>query len=1064
MSSRTTGTTGRRARVSVAVVVGSVVAALASPILLSTASALASADDVSVTIDSASRNTDQPAVTGAPATIQVDLQLAAGHASAPIYYTVLNANAPDYAQAPFPNGALCNAAPVGTTTTCSIPDVGDPPTATTTGTDQIEVFADDAGAPAKVTDAGTVVSAPTLVTFSGNPSTVSLTASSPAATQNTCTLYTLTASDNLGQRAAGQAFTLSANETPAGTIKFYQSDCTTLLGAPPYKTDSTGTYTFGVASDTVGSGTVTVTANNAIPNSTPAAFATASVNATWAAGGAAAVTTLTPTPTSFTGYAHTLASYTITATDHSGLPVEGVSLTSTTESGGPDFGTPLTCPSATDHNGQTTCTIRNNGTPGTDVFDTSVTGGTATVRPTATFVALPATSAGEFTLTCPDQTNGGAAATICVVPTDQHSVTYSATVLDTTAAHAPISGVTVNFATSGSGTGSTPPTTTPLTGSGITNASGVATFVVTNSTATNGDDVSVIATIGDPAHSGFTTTATHAHWETRQAATITITPQLQTITKGGSVTFTAQELDQFGAPWTTADTITPFVGGSDIALNGSAALAPKLTTNGAATFTYASSATATTPDTITATGTPSGATTPPSQEGQVVFVSGSTTAGSVTVDTSGNGTASTCPSVGTPLNNNLPLGTSDTRVCAIVKNSGNEALAGKTVTFTVSNGQIGASNPTATSTTTYTTSTNASGIATAVVTSTTSGTQTVTATADGVSGSGTLNYASPTIDKARTITASPTSATITAGNQQKFTWTVKDQYGNTVAGAALVYTQGGAGSSGATSSGSLVTGPDGTASVTITTLSTDNGAGSITATIQQPAPPSPLNQCNDAANVPASATTAGNCTASATYTVLGSSAPTSLELNVAGGVTKGHQETVTATVKNADGSPAANQVVRFLVTGANGLIGSSVTNAAGVATFAYLAAHAGVDVITAFDDVNRDGAQQGNEPGHQAKATITGVTDRPTIQLTSGGGSVTVHVSTHPAMANVLVTYYVKRYGAFRKIGTSRAGTLGHASETFFYPKGVVRRFKARVNSKQGITGAKTVSKQITVR
>ena len=65
---------------------------------------------------------------------------------------------------------------------------------------------------------------------------------------------------------------------------------------------------------------------------------------------------------------------------------------------------------------------------------------------------------------------------------------------------------------------------------------------------------------------------------------------------------------------------------------------------------------------------------------------------------------------------------------------------------------------------------------------------------------------------------------------------------------------------------------------------------------------------------------------------------------------------MTATVKNADGSPAAKPGGPgfAIVTGANGLIGSAVSNASGVATFSYVATHAGTDAISAYDDINND--------------------------------------------------------------------------------------------------------------
>jgi Bacterial Ig-like domain (group 1) len=1043
MSSKSNGKAPRHARVSVAVMVGSVLALLATPLTLGTASAAANADDASVTIDANSLNTNTQANTGG-VSIQADYQtVTPATTSAKIYFTVLNTDGPDYNTATPNVGVPCGVvpAPGNGHVLCAIPDA-----AGAAGTDDIIVYADDTTpAPVFVTDPGNVLSGETTVTFSGAPSNVSLAASSSSAATGTCVPITLTATDSGGRRVDLRSFTLSA---PAG-VTFYDSTCEGASIGTSVMTNNNGTVTFGAAAGAPG-GVLAITAT-----AVDAPHAPGSTSINWIVPTTYA---LSSTPASIVGYVGTASAFTIQVTDPSGRPAEGVAVEAETSS----IHDVVSCVAepghvgaTTDHNGDIICNVANDGTAvNGDVVTVWIGGATyvpgtdPATRPTATFGALPNTNDAHFTLTCPNQSNGGApSTTLCKVPTDQHSVTYTATVLDSST-NSPIPGVTVSFAGTSGGTGGP---ITPSNGVATTGADGTATFTVTDASPANLDDDLVTASIGNSYGAGPTT----AEWLTRQASDITLTPLLQTVTRGGVVSVTGQLVDQFGSPFAVP-------GGSMLfgSSNPSTPLVP-MSATGSATFTYTSTSTSV-PDSITAH---EGAVSS-SHPALVEFVNGSTTASSVTVDTSGNGSSLVCPGTGAPNNTNLTIGVSDTTVCAIVKNSNSpaETLAGKSVTFTVSIGKVDATNPTATSTTTYTVPTGPNGIATAVVSSNTSGTQTVTATADGASGSGTLTYALPTVDKARNIVVSPTSASITAGNQQKFTWTVTDQFANPVAGATVSYTQAGAGLSGATSSGTLVTGADGTASVVITTASTDNGAGSVTGTLQQAAPPAPLNQCNDAAGVPASATTAGNCTAAATYTVLGSSLPTSVALKIAGGVTKGHQETVTATVTNANGSPAGNQVIRFLVTGANGLIGSSVTNSAGVATFTYLASHAGVDAITAYDDINNDNVQEGDEPGHHAKATITGVTDRPTIHLTSGPGSVTVHVATHPAMAKVLVTYYVKRYGAFRKIGTSRAGTLGRASMEFFFPKGVVRRFKARVNSKQGITGAKTVAKTITVR
>ncbi|HEX3706595.1 MAG TPA: Ig-like domain-containing protein [Mycobacteriales bacterium] len=1076
MSSSSRGFRLAGTRTSAVAVLTTVIATTASVVAATPASALTSA--ASIRFDTTSLNTNQQS--GTPATLNVDYtEGTANGADRPIRMIIFTG--PDSASAPNATGALCDATPTGGTTTCSI-------TNTTPGTDTVEAYADNNSD--GTFDAGDVISAPTNVIFSGKPFAVSIAPSSSRSTAGTCVLYTLHATDSLGQPVDDRTFTITVSETltvPANpdTISFYNippnmtmPDCETPLQTsvaaspatgtePSLPTGPDGNIVFGVSAHAPGTGTISAVADDVAP--APAGSVHTSASTTWTAGGADGVTTLTITPpSSVTQYVGTTASYPVTATDHDGDPVQGVTVYQETDTASPDSIplTPALTPcGVTDHLGQVTCTVTNGGTAGTDSltfwvnYDSSAPGphtpgpdpDEAQARATAIFRTAPVPT--SESLTCVDQlaTDKNVATSLCALPTTQHSVTFTETLTDL---GAPVVGAVVQFHVPSATLGGSATATVP-DAFVTTDSTGTAAFTVSDPNAANGDFVNVRAFLGT-----HQLNSAEADWQTPVAHTLTLTPPLQSVTKGSQVTVVAQVSDQFGNPWTAADTISYNTGGPDSAAIGATGVSVPTNGTGSITISYPSSASAVGEDDIFASDA-NGA----NGSAQVEFLTGPASAATVTVDTTGNGSSITCPSTGTPQNINLAIGTANTPVCVLVKNANGEVLAGKTVTFTVDIGKIAGSAPVpAASTATYVTTTNIHGIATAFVNSTKSGTQTVTATADSASGSGTLTYALPTVDKARNIVVSPTSATITAGGQQKFTWTVTDQFTNPVAGVTIDYTQTGPGLPGGASSGVLLTAPDGTASLVLNTSSTDNGAGSVVGTIVQPSPPTPVNQCGDAANVPTTVTTAGNCTAAATYTVVTASAPTTLTLHIASGIKKGHRETVTATVKHSDGSPAANQVIRFLVTGANGLIGSSVSNAAGVATFSYAATHAGTDAISAYDDINDDQVQESNEPGHHSKAVIVGVTDRPTIHLTSAHGTVTVHVVTHPAMPNVLVTYYVRRYGAYHRIGTSRAGTRGRALKVFFFPKGVVRHFKARVNTKQGITGAKTVSKAITVK
>ena len=63
---------------------------------------------------------------------------------------------------------------------------------------------------------------------------------------------------------------------------------------------------------------------------------------------------------------------------------------------------------------------------------------------------------------------------------------------------------------------------------------------------------------------------------------------------------------------------------------------------------------------------------------------------------------------------------------------------------------------------------------------------------------------------------------------------------------------------------------------------------------------------------------------------------------------------MTATVTNAIGNPKKDIDVVFSVTGANSAGGTETTDAAGTATSCYTGTVAGVDVITAFADANKE--------------------------------------------------------------------------------------------------------------
>lgn len=1039
--------------VAATVVTGAVTAVLASPLAIGTAAAATG----TLTVDSASQNQNLP--TGSTATFHLTYT----GANDALYYTITNsspARTTNYPNDVAPASHLCTATPTGGTATCTITSNG-----TTTGTDVVEFFQDSNTGSPSPNNATATDAAPTQLTFSGQPNSAQLTPTSKTAPTNTCVVYTLSATDNGGLPAGNRDFNVVITETPnTATFKHYDANCANGVtgGSFTATTGNDGTVKFGVSSDTPStSAQIAATAVNG--------GAQAFANPTWTAGGPNGVTHLAVSPSSTTDYVNSTEHFVVTATDAGSNPVQGVTVNEETANGdpatSPDLSTtaggyPVAC-GTTDQNGKVTCDVTSGGTAGTDHLTfwvnkttppsgcTSLSNGPdagscneATTTATATFNALPAVGSapGDFTLTCPDQTTAtGGAQTTCTVPTSQNSVTWTATVKNSSGD--PIQGVVVDFTASGAPV--TAGTATPASGQATTNASGVATFAVNHPNAANNDQVSVTATIGDPAHSGFTAGPSTATWKSATATALTLEPSVQSAATGDQITVVATVVDQFGNGINTVDHLSYSVVGRN----------PKVpttitTSNGSATITYKDSGIVGTLDTITVSDTDNPGLG--SKTATVQYVTGSASPSSVTVDTSGPtpgpcGSSADQPKTGATFETVYP-------VCAVVKNSTGEVLAGKSVTFTVSNGRItsGHSAPgsiPSSAGTSVSVTTDANGVATAYVTSDTTGAQTVTATSGSATNSSTITYTAPAASTAMKVAVTPTPATVNPGSSQKFTFTVTDQYGNGVPGVVVAITQNGPGILTA-GGGNQTTDANGQVSALLTTQSTDTGTGSVTGNITNN---TPANQC---------AATGGACTAAATYTVEVVQTPSFVALSPERNAQVGTHETIRAIVTNADGSPSAGYTVRFYVRGANTVDAVAVTDRSGNAHISYLAKHHGRDAIGAFVDLNNDGIRQADEPKNTTVAHILGH-EHPTISLHSSNGRVRIHVHTHPVVKHILVFYFVKRHGLWHKIGQSHTNNAGYDHHTFKFRVGSHHTFRVKVNhtlgTKTGISKAKSI-------
>jgi adhesin/invasin len=705
----------------------------------------------------------------------------------------------------------------------------------------------------------------------------------------------------------------------------------------------------------------------------------------------------------------------------------------------------------TNASGVATCSVHNGGQAGTDSLlfwvdndnGTTHTAGPDQGEPqapaTAVFKTGPAVSAANSSVTCVQGLAGAAqntAQTNCTVSTATHSVTYTATVEDSTGK--PLSGVTVNFAATSATLGGAAVTGTNLpSGTGTTGTNGQATFVVSDPSAAAGDSAAVNATVD-----GNSIGTATVHWAAPHATALSVLPALKSVIKGGTVTVKAQVVDQFGTAVGTTPTLTYVVAGRNLGKSGTAAA------DGTITYVDGGTIPATNTDTITVTDLADAL----NGTATVAYVT-STTPSTVVVDTSGHGTSdASCGLAANTAATGVASGAT-TEVCAVVKNAASEPLAGDSVTFTVSDGQVAAhSGLVSTSGTTYVATTDAAGVAFVDVTSSKSGAQTVTATDGSVNGTNTVTYLAPTPAQAYTVAVTPATTTptaIAAGGSQKFTATVTDKNGNPVAGVNVIYTQTGAGSVG-NGNNQVITAADGTASVTVTTTATDSGAGTLSFSIANAG-----NQC---------ATAGGTCLASASYTVAAAGA-TGLSLHVTGNGRVHGSEKLTASAVNANGAAAANQLVRFYV-GINGkavAIGTGTTGSTGTASVSYSPTKAGKLTFAAFADSNNDGIRQATEPTSSATAQIRAV-ERPGIRLSSTRGHVTVHVSSHPAAKNATVRYFVKRNGTWHQIGTSRTGAGGNASKTFAETSGKSMRFRATVARTPSTTVGTTAAKSISAK
>jgi len=313
--------------------------------------------------------------------------------------------------------------------------------------------------------------------------------------------------------------------------------------------------------------------------------------------------------------------------------------------------------------------------------------------------------------------------------------------------------------------------------------------------------------------------------------------------------------------------------------------------------------------------------------------------------------------------------------------------------------------------------------------------------------------------EARNVTVTPATSSQQSGGVQSFTGKVTDRFGNPVAGDVLNWSESGPGSfRGGANAAQCTTDSTGQCSVDVTSLSTETGDETVTATIStlanaecastagfsvydaghrfnaaatapgQFSPTGITPSANGQNNKAPTATTAGNCAASGKATWTAGSPTGAASVTVAAPAGKvGNLETATATVKDAAGAAVANAVVQFTVTGANNASGSATTNASGQATFSYTPANAGTDTINAIVNngtTNPSGHTTASiapraAAKHHISATITCKSPRPHVLRC------VVHVS--PAKSGLSVSFWRKTASGPVKIGSARTNSSGVA-------------------------------------
>ena len=395
--------------------------------------------------------------------------------------------------------------------------------------------------------------------------------------------------------------------------------------------------------------------------------------------------------------------------------------------------------------------------------------------------------------------------------------------------------------------------------------------------------------------------------------TVTATPAgpIAAVAKG-TVPLTATVTNRFGTAIANAAVSISVAGRNTVAATS------KLTdADGNITFSYTDAGTISANDVVTFSYN-NGSTT---ATDTVVITYGGAAVSTVQV-TSSNTTLGVAKATITPLaisaGDGVEAGAS--AVTATVKDASGNLLIGVPVTWTITGG-TGA----AVTTTTATTYSSSLGVATASIYAWVAGTYTVTATAGGVSGTGTTTWSSQTPGNARVLSATTEGNVVTAK--------VVDRFGNPVRGVTVFATKSGAGYFGSgLSRTDGVTLADGTVQFGIT-----GGNATVTVTTLDPTSAAGTNPANQTCALAGNRTCASGATAAVAFTA--TVAGTSLVDAEYVGATFAPAGVNSATVEVTDAASSQSQAAADAA--------AEATDAANAATDAANAAAEAADAATA---------------------------------------------------------------------------------------------------------------------